>query len=88
VIAAQGERLRTTLASIGDAVITTDTEGKVANLNGVAESLTGWRNADAKGRPLEEVFAIVNESTRAKVENPAQRALREASSSASPTTRS
>jgi PAS domain S-box-containing protein len=76
-IAEQSERLRTTLASIGDAVVTTDEQGRVANLNRVAESLTGWSSAEAAGRPLEEVFRIVNESTRATVENPAQRALRD-----------
>ena len=75
VISAQGERLRTTLASIGDAVITTDLDGRVANLNRVAESLTGWPGDEAKGQPLEAVFRIVNESTRQPVENPATRAL-------------
>ncbi len=76
-VAEQGERLRTTLASIGDAVITTDTEGRITNLNAVAESLTGWANADAVGQPLAAVFRIVNETTRQPVENPATRALRE-----------
>jgi PAS domain S-box-containing protein len=76
-IAAQGERLRTTLASIGDAVITTDVDGRVTNLNAVAEALTGWSSAEAEGESLERVFAIVNESSRAEVENPAARALRE-----------
>ncbi len=76
-IAAQGERLRTTLASIGDAVITTDVDGRVTNLNAVAESLTGWSSAEAEGESLKRVFAIVNESSRAQVENPAARALRE-----------
>jgi PAS domain S-box-containing protein len=76
-IAAQGERLRTTLASIGDAVITTDVDGRVTNLNAVAEALTGWSSAEAEGQSLERVFAIVNESSRAQVENPATRALRE-----------
>src|SRR5437870_13681587 len=71
------ERLRVTLASIGDAVITTDTSGRVTFLNGVAESLTGWANHDAGGRPLDAVFQIVNEETRNTVENPATRALRE-----------
>ncbi len=75
--AEQGERLRTTLASIGDAVITTDTAGRVTNLNTVAEALTGWANAEAVGRPLDEVFRIVNEATRRPVENPAFRALEE-----------
>ncbi len=77
VIAEQGERLRTTLASIGDAVITTDTEGRVTNLNAVAESLTGWKNDEAAGQLLEAVFRIVNEATRQPVEEPAIRALKE-----------
>lgn len=71
------DRLRVTLASIGDAVITTDTEGNVVFLNGVAESLTGWINAKAAGRPLDVVFKIVNEGTRESVKSPAMRALRE-----------
>jgi len=77
VIAAQGEMLRMTLASIGDAVITTDVAGRVADLNAVAESLTGWRGEEARGQPLESVFRIVNEETRQPVENPAARALRD-----------
>lgn len=71
------ESLRVTLSSIGDAVITTDAEGLVTFLNPVAEALTGWANADAAGKPLDAVFRIVNESTRATVQNPATRALRE-----------
>lgn len=73
----RGERLRTTLASIGDGVITTDVEGRVTNLNPVAEALTGWTTADALGQPLTTVFDIVNETTRLPVENPALRALKE-----------
>ncbi|MBY0525446.1 MAG: MEKHLA domain-containing protein [Gemmataceae bacterium] len=73
----QSEWLRITLASIGDAVITTDAEGRVTFLNGVAESLTGWALTDAAGRPLPEVFRIINERTRQLAENPALRALRE-----------
>ncbi|MFZ5907421.1 MAG: PAS domain S-box protein [Nitrospirota bacterium] len=71
------EEFRTTLYSIGDAVITTDTSGKVRHMNKVAEELTGWKEADAQGRPLEEIFHIINEDTRAPVENPVQRVLRE-----------
>lgn len=67
---------RTTLASIGDAVIATDVDGRVAFLNPVAEKLTGWPLAEARGTPLTEVFHIVNEATRKPVENPALRALR------------
>ncbi|MCE9562147.1 MAG: PAS domain S-box protein [Planctomycetes bacterium] len=73
----QEERLRVTLQCIGDAVIVTDPEGRVTSLNSVAESLTGWRHDDAVNHALEEVFSIVNESTRTTVENPAVRALRE-----------
>jgi PAS domain S-box-containing protein len=76
-LAQQSEWLRTTLASIGDAVICTDAEGRVTFLNGVGENLTGWSQADALGRPLPEVFQIINEATRQPVENPALRALRE-----------
>jgi PAS domain S-box-containing protein len=73
----QREWLRVTLASIGDAVITTDTAGNVTFLNPVAESLTGWTFADAAGKPLTIVFNIVNEDTRKQVESPTVRALRE-----------
>ncbi len=64
------ESLQTTLASIGDAVIATDTSGKIVLMNGVAESLTGWKADEALGRPLEQVFVIVNAHTRHPVENP------------------
>jgi PAS domain S-box-containing protein len=73
----QREWLRTTLHSIGDAVIATDTQGNVTFLNPVAESLTGWPAAEAAGRLLEEVFVIVNEQTRRSVENPVTKVLRE-----------
>jgi PAS domain S-box-containing protein len=73
----QRELYRTTLASVGDAVMTTDPEARITYLNAVAESLTGWRNDDAAGRPLDAVFHILNEGTRRPVENPAVRALRE-----------
>ena len=69
------EKFEVTLSSIGDGVIATDTEGRVSFLNQVAESLTGWKPAEALNQPLEEVFDIVNETTRLKVENPAIRAL-------------
>ena len=73
----QSEWLRITLASIGDAVISTDADGRVTLMNGVAESLTGWLQSEAIGRPLSEVFQIVHERTRQPCENPALRALRE-----------
>ncbi|EAR20503.1 PAS domain-containing hybrid sensor histidine kinase/response regulator [Nitrococcus mobilis] len=77
--ALQEERdlLTVTLTSIGDAVITTDTEGRITSLNAMAESLTGWASAEAAGRPLDAVFRIVNEQTRRTVDNPATRTLRE-----------
>ena len=60
----QREWLRVTLSSTGDAVITTDTKGSVTYLNPVAESLTGWPQAEAAGIPLEIVFKIINENSR------------------------
>lgn len=69
--------LQTILTSIGDAVIVTDTEGRVAFMNPVAEALTGWRLAQAVGQPLEAVFVIVNEATRQAVESPVAKVLRE-----------
>ena len=71
------EIFRVTLRSIGDAVITTDTQGCITYLNEVGESLTGWSHQDALGQPLERVFQIINEITRLPVENPAMRSLRE-----------
>jgi len=71
------EEFRTTLYSIGDAVISTDGEGRVRRMNRVAEQLTGWSEADAVGVPLCQVFHIVNEETRLRVENPVERVLRE-----------
>jgi PAS domain S-box-containing protein len=73
----QRESLRVTLSSIGDAVVTTDTEGRVTSLNPVAVALTGWTPDDAAGRPLEDVFRIVNEQTRRPVANPVQKVLSE-----------
>jgi PAS domain S-box-containing protein len=72
----QRRRLGTTLQSIGDAVIVTDAGGRVTLMNPVAESVTGWKTGDARGRPLPEVFRIVNEETRAEVENPVKEVLR------------
>ncbi|HLN71870.1 MAG TPA: PAS domain S-box protein [Prolixibacteraceae bacterium] len=71
------ERFRTILYSIGDGVITTDTEGRIKIMNQVAEQLTGWSQQEACGKPLEEVFNIINESTRALVEIPVRKVLRE-----------
>jgi PAS domain S-box-containing protein len=71
----QSQILEVTLASIGDAVLVTDANGRVTFLNSVAEALTGWMASEAKGHPLTEVFPIVNEHTRAPVENPVSKVL-------------
>ena len=70
------EWLRITLASIGDAVITTDAGGRVTFMNAVAQALTGWSQTDALGQLLTDVFPIVHEETRQPVDNPALRALK------------
>lgn len=67
--------LATTLRSIGDAVIATDAKGRVTMMNPVAETLTGWSESDARGRPLADVFVIVNEHTRAPVVSPVNKVL-------------
>jgi PAS domain S-box-containing protein len=78
LIQEQREWLHTTLASIGDGVITTDTEGRVTFLNPVAETLTGWSQEEGvSGKPLTTVFNIINEESRQPVENPVFKALRE-----------
>jgi PAS domain S-box-containing protein len=69
------ERLRVTLRSIGDGVITTDVHGRIQLLNKVAETMTGWTQDDARGRPLPEVFHLVNEETRVRCENPFEKVL-------------
>ncbi|MDZ7655346.1 MAG: EAL domain-containing protein [Sulfurimicrobium sp.] len=66
-----------TLRSIGDAVITTDNHELVVYLNPVAEQLTGWTTEEARGLPLMQVFNIINEYSREKVENPVDKVLRE-----------
>lgn len=64
------QQLRTTLASIGDGVITCDASGQIQMMNPIACELTGWSHAEAIGRPLGEVFHIVHETTREPVEDP------------------
>jgi PAS domain S-box-containing protein len=75
-LAAQQERLRVTLASIGDAVIACDVDGRVTFLNQSAAAMTGWPASEAAGRGLHEVFKIVNERTREPVQNPASLVMR------------
>ena len=69
-LAGETERLSVTLRSIGDGVVTTDTAGNVVLVNKVAETLTGWSQAEAAGKQLDEVFTIINEKTRQQAENP------------------
>ncbi len=74
-LAAEKERLVVTLQSIGDGVIATDTHGNVTLLNAVAERLTGWTLREAAGRPLSEVFHVVDEKTRRSRQDPVAEAL-------------
>jgi hypothetical protein len=68
--------LAATLSSIADGVLATDREERVTFLNPVAEALTGWRRADALGRPLGEVLQVIEEGTRAPAGSPARDAIR------------
>ena len=71
------ELLQVTLASIGDAVITTDVDGNITFLNPVAERLTGWTSDQASGLPIARVFRILTEVSREPVEDPVVRCMRE-----------
>ena len=71
------ERFRTTLQSIGDAVIATDAEGRITFMNAIAEHLTGWTIAEATGKVSRDVFHIINEQTRREVQSPVEQVLRE-----------
>src|ERR1700733_3300355 len=71
------ERAQVTLQSIGDAVITTDSEGRIDYMNPVAESLTGWENREAQAQLIGEVLTVVDEATREATESPVMRCLRE-----------
>jgi PAS domain S-box-containing protein len=70
------ERWRLTLASIGDGVISTDAEARIGFMNPVAEQLTGWSATEASGRPITEVFVIVNQQHGRTVQNPVHKVLR------------
>ncbi|MFO7749246.1 MAG: PAS domain S-box protein [Desulfobacteraceae bacterium] len=76
-IRAQARRYSITLEAIGDGVIVTDSRGRVELINPVAETLTGWPASEARGRPMHEVFSIVNEETRETVEDPSAKVLRD-----------
>jgi PAS domain S-box-containing protein len=73
----QAELNRVTLASIGDAVLTTDAQGRVTFLNDVAVALTRWTREDAAGQPVDTVFNVVNEQTGLRVESPVDKVLRD-----------
>jgi len=75
-LATEKERLAVTLHSIGDGVIATNTEGKIVLFNPAAETLTGWTQEEAVGRPLEEVFYIINEKTRERCKNPIEKVIK------------
>ncbi len=74
----QKELAEVTLHSIGDAVITTNAEGRVEYLNPIAEELTGWSAKKAQGQPIGEVFKVINRTTRQPALNPAEVSLRTA----------
>ena len=71
------ERHSIILQAVGDGIIATDAQGRIELINPIAEVLTGWLHRDACGKPLEEVFHIVNEKTRDKIENPVAKVLSE-----------
>ncbi len=71
------ERAQVTLQSIGDGVITTDAEGRIDYINPVAQDLTCWDVRGARGKPIDEIMTIINEHTRASVEHPVIRCLKE-----------
>ncbi len=73
----QRESMRTTLSSIGDGVVVTDTSGRVSFLNPVAEQMTGWTQMEAFEKPVGAIFRIINEQTRQRAENPIDRVMRE-----------
>src|SRR6185436_3125187 len=74
---AERQRFETTLASIGDGVVATDSDGRVRFMNPAAEALTGWNRDEAAGKPLQTVFQSIDEETRKPADNPALRAIRE-----------
>jgi PAS domain S-box-containing protein len=74
---AREELFRITLSSIGDAVVTTDNQGRVTFVNPTAETLTGWPNDEAVGQPITQVFNIVSEASGRPLEDPISRVLRE-----------
>ncbi len=76
-VARQRDWMQTALSSMVDAVIATDTSTRITFMNHTAEWMTGWRIGEATGKPLSEVFNVVNETTRTSVESPVSKAIRE-----------
>ena len=74
-VSEEKERLKVTLASIGDAVISTDTAGRITFINPIAEAETGWAEAEAIGRPVDEVFSVIDEATGEPAVNPVAECL-------------
>ena len=74
-VSREREYLSVTLASIGDAVIATDVAGRITLMNAVASQLTGWHPEEALGRDIHDVFVLINESTKARIEQPLERVL-------------
>src|ERR1022692_3487335 len=81
----QREWFEVTLSSVGDAVITTDTQGLVTYLNPIAETMTGWLSIDAFGEPIDEIFRIVNEATQRVLSNPIKAVLKTGKNTRLPT---
>jgi PAS domain S-box-containing protein len=75
-ILAARDLFRTTLASIGDAVVATDAQGRITFMNGEAERLSGWREDEALGKPIEDVFLLQREDNQESIENPVRHAIR------------
>lgn len=71
------QQFKTTLYSIGEGVITTDKKGRVQYMNPIAEHLTGWKEHEAQGKHIDEIFVIIHQQTREKVENPVVRVIKE-----------
>ena len=77
ILDAESQTFKITLQSIGDALISTDTNGHILQMNTAAEAMTGWRQAEAIGQPLANVFRIVSEVTGDEVESLVELLLRE-----------
>ncbi len=79
ILEEERERLSVTLKSIGDGVITTDTDGNITLLNSVAEELTGWSLKEAQGKPINQVFHIIDENSGKERQSPVEKVLETAS---------